>query len=294
MRIQDEAPLSLMAVTDGAAWIAPDDGEPVRLEAGDVALVRGITPYLVADDPSTAPQVIIHPGQICTTPGGYDLAEEMGRRLRTWGNVDEMTEAGNPPNDICRMLVGVYETQPEVGARFVSALPQLTVISADEHRSPLITILAGELTTEGPGQQVILNRLLDLLVISMARVVFERGDQSTPGWFRAQADPVVGPALTAISHDPRHPWTVGELATRSGMSRAAFAHRFKQLVGESPIAFLTDWRVSIAADLLRSTDSTVSQVADQVGYSTPYAFSSAFKRLRGVSPTNYRLARPAS
>jgi len=289
MRIQDNAPLTLLAVTDGSAWVIADDGEATLVSAGDVALVRGTTHYLIADDPTTEPQVIVHPGQVCTSPGGYDLAEEMGIGLRTWGNTGGELKGSE---HTCRMLVGVYETQPEVGARFVSSLPQLSVVAADEHQSPLVSILGQELTNDGPGQQVILNRLLDLLVISMARIVFARDEHLTPGWFRAQADPVIGPAVAAISEDPRHPWTVGELAARGGVSRAAFAHRFKHLVGESPIAFLTDWRVSVAADLLRSSDSTVAAVASQVGYSTPYAFSSAFKRVKGVSPTQYRQTPP--
>ncbi len=289
MHIQDNAPLTLMAITSGTAWIVPDDGEPVELRAGDVALIRGTSHYLVADSPSTPPQVIIHPGQVCTTPGGFDLAEQMGMGLRTWGNVGAADRApGSPESEVCQMLVGVYERQPEVGARFIAALPQLAVVTAVEHQSALVELLSRELTTDGPGQQIILNRLLDLLVITMARIVFEHSEETTPGWYAAHDDPVVGPALAAIHEDPAHPWTVEKLAATGGTSRAAFAHRFKELVGESPIAFLTEWRVSIAADLLRSGDASVGAVATEVGYSTPYAFSSAFKRVKGVSPSRYR------
>ena len=294
MHIQDNAPLSLMAVTSGAAWIVPDGGEPAELAAGDVALVRGTSHYLVADSPSTPPQVIIHPGQVCTTPGGFDLADQMGLGLRTWGNIGTAGRAPSAPasdvpqSEACQMLVGVYERQPEVGARFISALPQLAVVKAAEHQSALVELLSRELTTDGPGQQIIINRLLDLLVITMARIVFERSEEATPGWYAAHDDPVVGPALAAIHEDPAHPWTVEKLAATGGTSRAAFAHRFKELVGESPIAFLTEWRVSIAADLLRSGDASVGAVATEVGYSTPYAFSSAFKRIKGVSPSRYR------
>ena len=77
LRIQDEAPLTLIAVVRGEAWIVPDDGDAVRLAGGDVAIVRGPEPYTVADDPATPPQVVIHPGQRCTTPEGEDLVEMM-------------------------------------------------------------------------------------------------------------------------------------------------------------------------------------------------------------------------
>ena len=94
--------------------------------------------------------------------------------------------------------------------------------------------------------------------------------------------------LTAVYEDPSQPWTVASMAAHGGVSRAAFAHRFKELVGESPIAFLTDWRISLAADGLRSTDDTVAVIAAQVGYGTPYTFSTAFKRIKGISPSEYR------
>lgn len=293
MRIQDQSPLTVMALTEGHAWITPTGGLPRKVTAGDIVLARGSSHYLVADEPSTPPQVVIHPGQICTTPDGRDLAEEMGLGVRTWGNVSRDVAdthlAESADSEVCRMLVGVYETQPEVGAHFVSALPEVSVISPDEHRSPLVGLLAHELSKDGPGQSVVLNRLLDLVVISMARIIFARGEQATPGWFLAQSDPVVGPALQAITENPRHPWQVEELAARSAVSRATFAHRFRTLVGESPIAFLTEWRLSVAADLLRSGTATVAQVAEEVGYRSPYAFSAAFKRARRVSPRDYRL-----
>ena len=89
-------------------------------------------------------------------------------------------------------------------------------------------------------------------------------------------------------NNPAHPWTVADLAAAVGSSRAVFARRFTRLVGEPPITFLTGWRLALAADLLRSGEHTLASVARQVGYATPFAFSSAFKRARGVSPARYR------
>jgi AraC-like DNA-binding protein len=93
-----------------------------------------------------------------------------------------------------------------------------------------------------------------------------------------------------LHHNPAHPWTVAELAAATGISQAALARRFTELVGEPPMAYLTGWRLALAADMLREPDATVAAVAHQVGYATAFAFSSAFKRVRGVSPRDYRAA----
>jgi AraC-like DNA-binding protein len=107
-----------------------------------------------------------------------------------------------------------------------------------------------------------------------------------PGWYRARSDPVVGRALKMLHHNPAHPWTVAALAAQTGVSRAALARRFAELVGEPPMTFLTNWRLALAADLLRAPDTTLSAVARQVGYGSPFALSAAFKRVRGVAPRN--------
>jgi AraC-like DNA-binding protein len=93
-----------------------------------------------------------------------------------------------------------------------------------------------------------------------------------------------------LHHNPSHPWTVAALADATGVSRAALARRFNELVGEPPMSFLTGWRIALAADLLREPGATIGSVADQVGYGSPFALSTAFKRVRGVSPREYRAA----
>lgn len=91
-----------------------------------------------------------------------------------------------------------------------------------------------------------------------------------------------------MQNNPQHPWTVANLATESGVSRAALARRFTDLVGEPPMAFLTEWRLSLAADLLRESDATIESVARQVGYGSAFALSTAFKRAHGISPREHR------
>ena len=132
--------------------------------------------------------------------------------------------------------------------------------------SPLIALLAEEIGKDEPGQEAVLDRLLDLLLIAVLRAWFARPEAEAPGWYRAHADPVVGPALRLLHNSPAQPWTVAGLAREIGVSRAALARRFNELVGEPPMAYLTSWRITLAADLLREPGATVGSVAPQVGY----------------------------
>jgi len=280
IRIEDRAPLSLLAMVRGEAWVMHDGGTPVLLVPGDVALMRGPDPYTVADDPRTAPQIVIHPGQHCTTLDGRDLSQAMDLGVRTWGN-----DLGGSTV----MLTGTYEGASAIGQRLLGALPALAVLPRDGWDSPLVAFLADEIVKDEPGQEVVLDRLLDLLVIAAVRSWFARPDADAPPWYRAHTDPVVGKALRLLHNNPAHPWTVAELAAECGISRAGLARRFTDLVGEPPMTFLTGWRLALAADLLRETDATVGSVANRVGYGSPFALSTAFKRVHGISPRQHQL-----
>jgi AraC-like DNA-binding protein len=278
MSIRDEAPLTLICQTHGGAAIVGESSGTVLLGPGDVALARGTEHYVFADDPATKPMVVIHPGQRCATLSGEDLRFEMSLGVRTWGN---------SPWGATRSVICAYEGRSEVSSRLLDALPTVLVLRADEWETPLVDLLAAEAGNDGPGQEAYLDRLLDLLLIAVLRTWFDR-DENAPTWWQAEHDPVVGPALKLIYNNPAHPWTVANLAAAVGSSRAVFASRFTEQVGEPPIAFLTNWRLALAADLLRSSQATIAAVARQVGYSTPFALSSAFKRAYGVSPNTYR------
>jgi AraC-like DNA-binding protein len=279
VRVQDRAPLSLVAIMHGEAWVVPDDADPVRLVPGDVAITRGPDPFTFADDPATRPQVVIHPGQRCTTPDGKDLEQAMDLGVRTWGN---------DPDGSTTMLIGTYQMRGEVSRRLLEALPSLVVLPDGAWNRSLVPLLGDEIVKDDPGQEVVLDRLLDLLLISVLRTWFARPDSGAPGWYRADSDPVVGRALRMLHNNPAASWTVASLAAATGVSRAALARRFTDLVGEPPMAYLTGWRLTLAADLLREPDATVGAVARQVGYGSPFALSTAFKRVRGISPQEHR------
>jgi len=225
--------------------------------------------------------VIIHPGQVCTTPGGESVAAAMDQGVRTWGNTADGSTV---------MLTGTYQGDGEISRRLVDALPQLIVLRAGEWDCPVIPLLADEIGKDDIGQEAVLDRLLDLLAVAGLRAWFARPEAKAPAWFGAHTDPIVGRALRLLHNNPAHPWTVASLAGEVGMSRAALARRFTDLVGEPPMAFLTGWRLALAADLLLEPGSTVGAVARRVGYGSPFTFSTAFKRVYGVSPKAHRNA----
>ena len=279
IRLEDEAPLSVTAVVRGSMWVRSEDEEPVLVEAGDVVVRTGSDHWTIADDRGTEHTVVIGPGQVCATLDGRTLEEEMRQGVRSWGN----SAVGETV-----LLTGVYLLEGEVSRRLLRSLPRTIVLRAAELDTPLVDLLAAEVVRDAPGQEAVLDRLLDLLLISVLRTWFDRPGSQRPAWYAAQGDPVVGPALRLMQHHPEHPWTVAELAATAAVSRAAFARRFTELVGEPPMAFLTDWRLSLAADLLLEPDATIASVARQVGYASPFALSAAFKRERGISPRDHR------
>ncbi|MFD4246289.1 AraC family transcriptional regulator [Streptomyces sp. NPDC058525] len=281
MRIEDRAPLSVVTMVRGSAWLLPDAGERVRISPGDVALVRGPAPYTVADSPGTPVQIRVGPDQRCSTLEGEDVSESMLLGVRTWGE-------GQQGEGSAVMLSGTYQAPSEIGRRLLGALPTIVVRPAGAADATLIALLASEISRDEPGQDLVLDRLLDLLLIGVLRAWLAAPGSGAPGWYRAQSDPVVGPALRLLHEDPAHGWTVEELALRTGVSRASLARRFTDVVGEPPVAYLTGWRLTLAADLLREPDATVATVARRVGYGSAFALSTAFKRVRGVSPQQFR------
>jgi AraC-like DNA-binding protein len=283
VRVRDEAPLSLVAIVRGEACVWYDEGEPRWLRAGDIAVMRGPHPYTFADDPATPPQAVIHPGERCVTPDGRDLADAMSLGVRSWGNSRDGTTV---------MLIGTYQLGGEVSRRLLAVLPVLLVLPGDAWHSPLVSLLAQELVKDEPGQEAVLDRLLDLLLITVLRAWFARPGAGVPGWYTAHTDPIVGRALRLLHNNPAHPWTVANLAAETGVSRATLARRFTELVGEPPMMFLTGWRLDLAADLLREPDATLESVARQVGYGSGFALSAAFKRVHGVSPRQHRRNEP--
>ena len=280
MRIEDEAPLSVTAVVRGHAVIVTAATQ-LRLEAGDIALVRGPGHYVVTDDPANSPTIVIGPDQACATLDGTDLSMTMDLGVRTWGNaIDGAT----------MMLTGTYEHPSATSRDLLDALPDVIALRHDEWDSALIDLLSTEIVKTEPGQQVVLDRLLDLLVVAVIRTWYARHESDAAPWWRASRDPVVGRVLRLLHNRPEQPWTIANLAASVDVSRAWLARRFTELVGEPPIAYLTRLRLALAADMLEDTRLNISEIADRVGYGSPFALSTVFKRHYGDSPTKHRAA----
>lgn len=272
MTFADAPPLTLVATLGGHAFVSLRGAAPVRLAAGDIALVT-TAGYTIADDPATAPQVVIRGAK------KYPItADARPRAPRTYGD-------GAP--GATAMLRGAYELHGAAAERLLDALPPLAVVRAGPRTRAALDLLAGEIAHDEPGQDAVLRRVLDLVLVLALRA-WCAGTDTPPAWYRALDDAGIGEALRLLHAEPAHRWTVASLAARAGLSRAAFAARFARLVGEPPLTYLTGWRMTLAADLLRDTEDTVAAVAKAIGYEDPFAFSVAFKRHRGASPSDWR------
>ncbi|WP_229074524.1 AraC family transcriptional regulator [Actinoplanes sp. DH11] len=304
LRICDKAAIGLASPSRGHAWVVPDDDEPTLVGTGDVAIVQGPEPYTVASAPGVPPTVFVHPGNRLITADGVDITAEtrfgastsalgLGSAgipaLRAGGSTGpapRFTGADGPTV----LASGTYDVSSFVSGRLLATLPTVVRVSHEQVQSPIMDLLHSEVDRDAPGQQVVLDRLLDLALIATLRAWFARPAADPPGWYRAHGDPLVGPALRLMHEDPARQWTVAGLAAATGASRAAFARRFTELVGQPPMTYLTHWRLDLAAEALRNTEATVGSIARQVGYANAFALTVAFKRVRGTTPQLFRAA----
>jgi AraC-like DNA-binding protein len=261
VRFAGRAPLTLMTMLSGDSWIVAGE-EPRKLRHGEVGIVAGTQPFTLADDPTA----------VAPEPHVLNGAQP---------------ESLDGPT---ALLTGSYQATDTVSSRLFSALPRVLVVPHEGELCPVMEMIETEIDRVGPGQQALLDRLLDLLLLATLREWFNRTDSHTPRWYRALGDPIVGPALRLMHERPAHPWTVASLAAAAAVSRATFARRFSDLLGEPPMTYLAGWRLSLAADLLRRTDATVDAVARRVGYVNAFALSVAFKRVYNIRPSDYRTA----
>lgn len=292
LRFVDRAPLTLCAVLEGPGWIVPDGGPPEHLAAGAVVVVRGPAPFSFVDGVGTRAQPV-ECGEDCATPDRNGTVHRLG-----WFDHEPVGPGGpggpddpDDPDGATTMVSGAYPVGGAVGRRLLEALPAVLRVDGGGATAAVRDLLAVEVAVDAPGQQVVLDRLLGWMSVCALREWFERPGRA-PAWWSAQHDAVVGRALRLLHADPAAPWTVPALAGRVGVSHATLAKRFAEVVGEPPLAYLTGWRMTLAADLLLEQDVTIAQVARAVGYSDAFAFSAAFRRVRGLSPSELRRTRP--
>lgn len=274
--------LSLHAVLVGDLWVEQGSAPPRRLLQGDLLLVNSARPYRFVHAPG-APAVPLAEVLAMAEP-------REGTRRFVVGKDRERQQTG--------LLCGAYTFQGAVCDSLLGSLPELIALPAGARNdAPLRTVLGlleEELGRDAPGQQTLLDRLLDLVLVYALRSWFSQAGAHAPAWYRALDDPAVGSALRALHADPSRAWTVAELADAAGLSRAALARRFTTLTGSPPLAYLTAWRMTLAREALLRPESTLALVAHEVGYGSEFAFASAFKRELGVAPGRWRDQRSAA
>lgn len=247
----------------GTCWLISEHEEPVALAPGDVVVTSSGAPHGLSQVPcamADLPPVVMCPD--LPAPGPFDF----------------------------EFLCGAYRLEHGQAPQYLRALPDLISVSLDHDRHPeilaVIDLLRSAVTTRtqmGTGATV--PALIDLMLVHVLRQWHEQHD--TAGWPTTD-DPAIAAALREIHENPQRQWTVNRLSEAAGMPRTAFTRRFTAVVGQAPMSYLISWRLGRGARLLRETDATLATIARQVGYSTEFAFSGAFRREYGVSPGHFR------
>ncbi|ADB32977.1 transcriptional regulator, AraC family [Kribbella flavida DSM 17836] len=260
-------------VLQGACWLIPPSGEPVALGAGDVVFLPHGVQHGMSDSPDR---------KVAELPPdpGVDL-------------VGEFDEAP----DQALLLCGAYRLDRGLAHPFLRSLPEVVHLPTHPGRrsglDAAVELLRADLAENRPGAEAAQPALLDLLLVYLLREWLDsEPGKSETGWGAALTDPAITAALHHIHREPGRQWTVQELAHEAGLSRTVFARRFSALVGQPPLTYLTWWRLSTAAQLLRSGDAPLASIARQVGYTSEFAFAAAFKREFGLAPGAYRRQAP--
>ncbi|MFD7881896.1 cupin domain-containing protein [Streptomyces bauhiniae] len=260
-------PLTAHILLEGSGWLEAEGRQPAPLAAGDVVLAAEGAPYRLVSDLGAAGEAI----------------------------ADARMRGDDPPGPgQALILCGAYVVEGSVGEALLGSLPrfvQVPVAQQSARHREAIELLAREAAIEGPGQQVLLDRLLDLNLVYALRAWWHGDERMAPGWYRGLGHPGLARAISAVHERPQHPWTLEEMAHTAAMSRSGFAATFKAVVGRSPARYLTELRMGRAEDALLRTDATVAAIAAQAGYRNEFAFSTAFRRSRGLAPGQWRAAR---
>ena len=250
-------------VLEGECWLALEGDAPLRLKRGDFLLLPATPAFTLSG----------RPGAACDRVEPSDEPVRYGER------------EGAPD---FRMLGGSFHIDGANAPLLLAMLPRRILVRADDkpagRLSGLIALLIDECEAARPGSDAIVRRLLEIMLIEALRHERRGADRLPPGLLAGLDDPAVARALAAIHGEVRRRWTVAELATLAGMSRSAFASRFLDVVGCAPIEYLARWRMAIAKEALSRGGTPLDRLAEQIGYESASAFSTAFRRRVGSAP----------
>jgi len=253
-------------ILSGEAWLTFDGKEPLRLAKGDFILLPTTPVFSLASEPHIA-------------------AKPVSPR-------DEAVRHGDPDGPPDFMALGGSFVFERINTPLLlSLLPELIHIPASAGRSTrfgrLADLLAEECTTDYPGKELITQRMLEVLLVEALRWGRLGNQALLPGLVSGMQDPAIARALRAIHADVRASWTVAGLASIAGMSRSAFSARFGEALGCAPIEYLARWRMAIAKDALVRGDKTLERIAEEIGYESASAFSTAFRKRLGFPPGKF-------
>ena len=255
----------------GNCWLSVEGiPDPIPLTGGDCFLLAKGTSIVLRDSPRTRPKLSFR---------------EVGAQANN--HVAQCGGGGAPTTIVCGSLSFDRTSLKPIA----QLLPSFILMKADEARTlalhNTVQALASEMAEQAPGSEVVATRLAEVLVVQVLRAHIASGPERNQGWLRAIFDPQMGVALSAVHESVNTPWTVESMAEAAGMSRSAFAARFKDLLGQTPLEYVTEWRMQKAMQLLQQRDKKLIDVARLVGYESGAAFSKAFKRVVGANPGEY-------
>ncbi len=262
--------IKFFAVVKGSCWVSLEgEAEPFHFETGDVGLLAARRGFVLASEPGIAPV------------DAMSLFSGAGRTMATLGDGSEFAHIG-----------GHVLLDPTRGGLLADILPPWIHTRAASPQAAvfrwLLDRLIEERDADQPGAQLASAQLTQLLFIQILRSHLDTSSVMPAGWLRALAEPRIAPALRLMHGDPTRAWHLEELAKACAMSRTSFAFHFKTVAGVAPLTYLTEWRMRLAGRALREERTPVAVVARSLGYMSESAFSNAFKRVNGKSPTAYR------
>lgn len=257
--------LKFVAMLEGTAWVASPEFPDLSLGSGDILLLNGSQPFVLADDLSLTPR---NASEVFTdTEGGV-------------GRIGARIDA--------RMIGGHIDLDRDRGHLLLAALPPAIKLGRERSAASGVRAMIGRIDDEARRGRIggggAIGQLARLIILDVLREYFESEAEGSYGWLRGLADPRVGATIVQMHERPDHGWQLDEMARLSGMSRTSFAQHFKAVTGFSPMAYLTSWRMHLAEQRL-ARGARVAQVAHALGYASEAAFSQAFKRERGMPPS---------
>jgi AraC-like DNA-binding protein len=260
-------------ITEGACWVELAGQAPLQLAAGDVVVFPQGDAHRMASEA----------GLPAAT--GARLDAVLARRPRT------LAYGGGGPTT--RLVCGYLACDARFARLLLAGLPPLVRVNvrgsdAGAWLEASVRYALGEARSPRPGGAGVLAKLAEVLFIEVLRLYMHEPDAGRTGWLAGLGDRVVGAALNALHARPAHAWTLEELAREAHTSRSVLAERFQHLVGNSPMQYLTQWRMLLAANLLRRSNAPLARIAEDVGYQTDTAFSRAFRREYGTPPAAWR------